>query len=264
MNRQLWGVNIPECITVEPKGDIAIIGLNRPKKRNALSDELVLGLHTILSNVPDDISAIVLHGHGDHFCAGLDLNEIKEPKGVEFNTSRIGQQLNTTIQNCRVPIVSVLKGAVIGGGLEIAAASHVRVSETTAFFALPEGSRGIFLGSGGSVRLPKLIGLQTVMDMMLLGRVYKADEAYNRLLLTQYLVEPGEGLPKAIELAERIGKNSGMTNFAVTQALPRIYDGNSESGLFTEMLMASIAANDDDAKKRLREFLELKMNKVRS
>ncbi len=260
---ELWEANVPASISIKRDGNIAIVGLNRPEKRNALSDELVLGLTEVFSNVPDEITAIVLFGNGNHFCAGLDLNEIKEPEGVEFKTSQIGQELNNAIQYCIVPVVSVLQGAVVGGGLEMAAASHVRISEKSAFFALPEGTHGIFLGSGGSVRLPKLIGLQTVTDMMLSGKVIDSEEAYNRLLLTQYLVENGEGLEAAIKLAKKIGNNSGLTNFAVVQALPRIYDGNSEVGLFTEMLMASIAAGHDEAKIRLREFLEFKKNKVR-
>ncbi len=258
-----WPIELPTCLTVERKGEIAILSLNRPEKRNALSDELVLGLQNFFSNVPDDVLAIVVRGEGDHFCAGLDLNELKEPVGVSFETSMIGQRLNNTIQYCKVPVISVLHGAVVGGGLEIAAASHIRVAERSAFFALPEGTRGIFLGSGGSVRLPRLIGVAAVMDMMLSGRVYNAEDAHNHLHLSQYLVDAGDGLSQAIEIAETIAKNSSLSNFAIIQALPRIADNDPNTGLFTEMLMAAIAENDDDAKKRLREFLELKLNKVK-
>ncbi|MEM7568336.1 MAG: crotonase/enoyl-CoA hydratase family protein [Pseudomonadota bacterium] len=258
----LWPVALPSCLTVERQDSIAILSLNRPEKRNALSDELVQGLQAFFGNVPDDVLAIVVRGEGEHFCAGLDLNELKEPVGVDFNTSMMGQGLNNTIQYCKVPVISVLHGAVVGGGLEIAAASHIRVAEKSAFFALPEGTRGIFLGSGGSVRLPRLIGVSAVMDMMLSGRVYSAEEAYHHLHLTQYLVEDGEGTDKAIALAQKVAGNSKLSNYAIIQALPRIADNDANSGLFTEMLMAAIAENDGDAKKRLREFLELKMNKV--
>ncbi|MEM8935020.1 MAG: crotonase/enoyl-CoA hydratase family protein [Pseudomonadota bacterium] len=258
-----WPVDLPSCIAIEKQGPTALLTLNRPEKRNALSDELVLGLQNFFTNIPEDIKAVVLRGAGDHFCAGLDLSQLREPTGVSFDRSGIGQGLNNTIQFCKVPVITVLHGAVVGGGLEIAAASHIRVAEKSAFFALPEGTRGLFLGSGGSVRLPRLIGAAAVMDMMLSGRVYDAEEAYTRLRLPQYLTDDGGGLEKGMEIAGKIASNSKLSNYAITQALPRISEIDPNTGLFTEMLMAAIAENDDDTKKRLREFLDLKMNKVK-
>ncbi|MEL7027841.1 MAG: crotonase/enoyl-CoA hydratase family protein [Pseudomonadota bacterium] len=229
---QSWPVDLPDCVRVERKGAIAILSINRPEKRNALSDELVLALQAFFSNVPDDVLAIVLQGAGDHFCAGLDLNEVQEaPPGVSFDTSMMGQGLNNTIQYCKVPVISVLHGAVVGGGLEIAAASHIRVAERTAFYALPEGTRGIFLGSGGSVRLPRLIGVASVMDMMLSGRVYNAEDGHNHLRFSQYLVDAGEGLGRALEIAESAAKNSRLSNYAIIQALPRIAENDPNTGL---------------------------------
>lgn len=258
-----WSRPLPECLNVSRRGPIAIATLNRPEKRNALSDDLVLALQTFFSDIPADIRAIVLCGAGNDFCAGLDLNELRETDIVEsFHTSEIGQRLNETVQFCRVPVVSVLHGAVVGGGLELAAASHIRVAEETAFYALPEGTRGIFLGSGGSVRLPRLIGTAAVMDMMLSGRVYNALEAHNVLRLSQYLVEPGKGIDQAVAIAERIARNAPLATYAVIQALPRIVEQAPREGLFTEMLMVGIAQDDPEAKSRLRAFLDMKQNKV--
>jgi enoyl-CoA hydratase/carnithine racemase len=166
------------------------------------------------------------------------------------------------VQFCSVPVIAVLHGAVIGGGLELAAAAHVRIAEQGTYYALPEGTRGIFLGSGGSVRLPRLIGASTVIDMMLSGRVYEAAEAHQLLRLSQYLVDPGTGLERGIALAEKIAKNAPLANFAVLQAIPRIVEQDPSSGLFTEMLMVGIAQGDDEAKARLRDFLERKAGKV--
>lgn len=258
-----WPVGLPPCLSVSRRGSIAILTLNRAAKRNALSDELVLGMQTFFSSIPADVQGIVMHGDGNDFCAGLDLNELKETTTAEsFETSIIGQRLNDTIQFCKVPVIAVLHGAVIGGGLELAASAHIRVAETSAYYALPEGTRGIFLGSGGSVRLPRLIGAATVMDMMLSGRVYEAHEAHTILRLSQYLVEPGEGLEKGIELAAKIARNAPLANFAIIQSLPRIIEQDPQAGLFTEMLMVGVAQGDDDAKTRLRDFLERKANKV--
>lgn len=258
-----WPVVLPTCVKVERRGHIAIVQLNRPEKRNALSDELVLGLQLLFSTIPTDIQGVVMHGSGNNFCAGLDLNELQETTTAEsFETVIIGQRLNDTVQFCRVPVIAVLQGAVIGGGLELAAAAHIRIAEPSAYYALPEGTRGIFLGSGGSVRLPRLIGTATVLDMMLSGRVYEAVEAHQLLRFSQYLAEPGEGLAKGVALAEKIAKNAPLANFAVIQAIPRIAEQAPNSGQFTEMLMVGIAQGDDEAKRRLRDFLESKADKV--
>ena len=103
-----------------------------------------------------------------------------------------GMPRSTQIQFGRVPVVAVLHGAVVGGGLELAAACHIRVAERSAFYGLPEGQRGIFVGGGGSARIPRLIGVARMTDMMLTGRVYDAEEG-QRVGLSQYLVDRGRG-----------------------------------------------------------------------
>jgi enoyl-CoA hydratase/carnithine racemase len=259
---EAWPIQLPACLKAERHGDVAVIRLARPEKRNALNDEIVLGLQLFFSTLPLDIRGVVIDGEGDNFCSGLDLNELKEGTTAEgFETSMIGQRLNDTVQFAKIPVIAVLHGAVIGGGLELAAAAHIRVAEKSAYYALPEGIRGIFLGSGGSVRLPRLIGAQTVMDMMLTGRTFNAEEG-QALRLSQYLVEPGEGLRTALALAQRIASNAPLANFAIIQALPRIVEQDPSAGLFMEMLMVSIAQGDEEAKRRLRDFLEKKQNKV--
>jgi len=155
----------------------------------------------------------------------------------------------------------VLHGAVVGGGLELAAAAHVRVAERSAYYALPEGSRGIYVGGGGSVRLPPLIGVARMMDMMLTGRTYSAEEG-QAMGLSTYLVEPGQGFVKGLELATRIAGNTPLTNFAIMHALPRIAALDPASGLEVEALMSAIAQADGEAKARLKDFLEKRGPKV--
>ena len=137
------------------------------------------------------------------------------------------------------------------------------MADASAFYALPEGQRGIFVGGGGSARLPRLIGVARMTDMMLTGRVYRADEG-ERLGFAQYLVGAGEARAKAVELARKMAGNAAMTNFAVMQALPRIADSTQELGLFTESLIASIAQSAPEAKARVRAFLDGKAAKVRA
>ena len=126
---------------------------------------------------------------------------------------------------------------------------------------MPEGQRGIYVGGGASVRVPRLIGVARMMDMMLTGRTYTADEGLS-IGLSQYVVPAGGALAKAIELAERISANAGLTNFAVMHALPRIAEMPPAAGFMTESLMAAIAQSSPEAKARLRAFLDKKAEKV--
>jgi enoyl-CoA hydratase/carnithine racemase len=165
------------------------------------------------------------------------------------------------IQFGRVPVVAVLHGAVVGGGLELASSCHIRVAEDSAYFGLPEGQRGIFVGGGGSARIPRLIGFSRMSDLMLTGRVYDADEG-QAVGLSHYRAGEGQGLAKAIELARKMAGNAPMSNFAVMHALPRIADQSQSEGLFTEALMAAVAESTPEAQTRLRAFLEGRAGKV--
>jgi enoyl-CoA hydratase/carnithine racemase len=168
---------LPPTLRAERHGTVAVLKLARPEKRNALDDATVLGIEAFFTAIPDGIGAVVLAGEGQNFSAGLDLAELSAldvVSGVEH--SRFWHRVFEKIEFGKVPAVAVLHGAVIGGGLELAAACHVRVAERSAFYALPETSRGIFVGGGGAVRLPPLIGTARIMDMMLTGRALSAEE----------------------------------------------------------------------------------------
>ena len=254
--------DLPPTLKVERMGDVAVLALARPEKRNALDDATVLGIEAFFDRLPGDVRAVVLRGEGDHFSAGLDLAELGSldiVAGIEH--SRFWHRVFDRIEFGAVPVVAVLQGAVVGGGLELAAAAHVRVAERSAFYALPEGSRGIFVGGGGSVRLPPLIGTSRVMDMMLTGRTLSAEEG-QAIGISQYLVNNGEGLAKALDLARRIAGNAPFTNFAVMHVLPRVAQRDPTAGYLTEALAAAIAQGDDNAKARLKDFLEKRAPKV--
>ena len=248
-------IGLPSSLIADRDGDVGILRLNRPHKRNALDDETIIGIERFFTSLPDSIGAVLLAGEGEHFSAGLDLSELKErdvTQGIEH--SGLWHRAFEKIQFGKVPVVAVLHGAVVGGGLELAAATHVRVAERSAYYALPEGSRGIYVGGGGSVRLPPLIGVARMMDMMLTGRTYSAEEG-QAIGLTTYLVEPGKGFAKGLELAQRIAGNAPLTNFAVMHALPRIAEMDPGSGHAVEAVMSAIAQADPDAKARLKDFL---------
>lgn len=249
-------------IQLEVNDNLVIISLNRPEKRNACNDRLILALEKIFDELDASVKCVIIRGNGTHFSAGLDLSELQEKDVVQgLKHSQMWHRVMNKIQFANCPVVAVLHGAVVGGGLEIASACHIRVAEKSSFYALPEGQRGIFVGGGASVRLPKLIGIARMTDMMLTGRVFNAEEG-ERIGLTQYLVAEGEGLTKALEIAQKIASNAGMTNYAVTHVLPKIADSNHQEGLMLESLIASIAQDAPEAKQRLREFLDGKSKKI--
>ena len=251
-----------DLLRIEQRAAVVHLRLNRPAKRNAINDALVAQLQTAFVNLPDDAKVVVLSGEGQQFCAGLDLSELGERSVAEgIVHSRSWHAAFEQIQFGRVPVIAVLHGAVVGGGLELASAAHIRVAEASTFYGLPEGQRGLFVGGGGSARVPRLIGAARMADMMLTGRVYDAAEGH-AIGLSQYLVGDGEGLAKALALAEKVAANAPLSNFAVMHALPRIADMNQADGLFTESLMAAVAQGDDAAKSRMRAFLDGKAGKV--
>jgi (methylthio)acryloyl-CoA hydratase len=251
-----------DLLAVSHGGALTHVRLNRPAKRNALSDPLIQQLHSCFVNLPETTRAVVLSGEGDHFCAGLDLSELMERDAATgVLHSRMWHAAFDQIQFGRVPVVAVLQGAVVGGGLELAAACHIRVAEASAYYGLPEGQRGIFLGGGGSVRITRLMGVARVTDLMMTGRVFDAHEG-QQAGLSQYVVDNGAGLARGVELAERIAGNAPMSNYAVMHALPRIADQSMAEGLLTESLMAAVAESTPEAKERLRAFLDKRAGKV--
>jgi len=254
--------SLPASLAAERKDAVALLRLNRPHKRNALDDATIHGIDVFFSALPPDIGAVLLTGEGEHFSAGLDLSELQERDVKEAMAhSAMWHRAFDKIQFGKVPVVAVLHGGVLGGGLELAAAAHVRISERSAYYALPEGSRGIYVGGGGSVRLPRLIGVARMMDMILTGRTYSAEEGQT-IGLSTYLVEPGKGVAKGLELAARIAGNAPLTNFAIMQALPRIAEMEPAAGYEVEALMSAIAQADPEAKARLKAFLEKRAPKV--
>jgi enoyl-CoA hydratase/carnithine racemase len=256
------GADGAELLISERDGAVLHLRLNRPAKRNAVNDGLILAIDRAFTGLPSDVRCIVLSGEGQHFCAGLDLSELSERSVYEgVLHSRMWHATLEKVQYAPVPVVAVLHGATIGGGLEIAAAAHIRVAERNAYYGLPEGQRGIFVGGGGSMRLPRLIGTSRMTDMMLTGRVFDAEEG-QQAGLTNYLVDPGEGLVKGLALAQKICGNAPLSNFAVIQALPRIAELPPSEGLFVESLVAAIAQGDPTAKDRIRAFLEGRAAKV--
>jgi enoyl-CoA hydratase/carnithine racemase len=137
----------------------------------------------------------------------------------------------------------------------------LRVADETAFFALPEGQRGIYVGGGASVHVARLVGASRVADMMLTGRVLDAASA-ERMGLINYLVEAGSAMDKAGELAAKTTAMAPLTMLGVLSALPRIQNMTEEDGLFVESMMAALAQTGPEAGERIAEFMEKRSPKL--
>jgi enoyl-CoA hydratase/carnithine racemase len=247
---------VSDALRIEISDGVATLGLARPERRNALSEDLVIELGEFFARPPAGVRAAVLQGDGDHFCAGLDLSEHRERTALEvMENSQIWHRAFDQVERGRIPVVSALHGAVIGGGLELAMSTHVRVADPTALYALPEGRLGIFVGGGGSVRVARVLGVDRMREMMLTGRRLDADDG-QRLGLSHELTEPGQAPARARELAERIAANSMVANRLILAALPHIGDMGADGGLWAESLVAALTQTSDDATEGLRAFLE--------
>jgi len=248
---------------VEIEGDIATLVFNRPEKRNAMNEALVNELDAFFSHPPKGVNVVILRGEGGHYCSGLDLaeHESREPVAGVYH-SRNWHRVSELIEFGGLPVISVMTGAVIGGGLEIATSTHVRIAEPSVRFQLPEGRRGIFVGGGATVRVGRIIGPDRMREMMLTGRNYGAEDGV-AMGLAHYSVEEGEGLPLAMKLARKIADNAEFSNYLMIQSISRINDMSRSDGLFTESLAAAMSQTSDGAKEGMRAFLEKREPKFR-
>lgn len=245
-----------DIITVTSEGGIATLTMNRPDKRNAMNDDLLRAIEGFFAKPPEGTKVVVLTGTAGHYCSGLDLAEhvARDAEGT-MHHSRNWHRVMDMVQFGGLPVVSAMFGAVIGGGLELAAATHVRIAEPSTIFQLPEGRRGIFVGGGASVRVGRIIGPDRMTEMMLTGRKFGAEEGL-ALGLTHYVVGEGEALVRAREIAENIAGNAPLSNHMMIQALARIGDMPREQGFFAESLVAALTQTSPDAVEGLEAFLQ--------
>jgi len=244
---------------------ILISTLNRPNKRNALNAETIDELITLFSFIPQSgIRAVVLASEGEHFCAGLDLLEHhqadRSPSDFMHLCMRWHEAFNK-MEYGGVPIIAALKGAVVGGGLELASSAHVRIADQTTYFALPEGQRGLFTGGGATIRVADLVGKARMIDMMLTGRVYKGQEAID-VGLAQYLVD-GSSLEKAVSVAIVAAQNLPLSNFAICSGISHFQNMSALDASYAEAVLAGIVNTQADARQRLEAFANKTAAKVK-
>ena len=253
-------------LAVEPQNDgIWIVTLNRPGKRNALNIETIEELVAFFSVAPRaGVKAVVLAGAGDHFCAGLDLIEHHDEDRSSADFMHVCLRWHEAFNKMEyggVPVIAALQGAVVGGGLELASSAHVRVMDRSAYFALPEGQRGLFTGGGATIRVTDLVGKSRMIDMMLTGRVYQVDEAMN-VGLAQYMTD-GSSFDMAMELASKVAQNLPLSNFAICSAVSHMQNMSAMDAAYAEAVVAGVVNTQPDARARLAAFADKSTARVR-
>jgi enoyl-CoA hydratase/carnithine racemase len=250
-------------LKIDIEDSIATLTMNRPDKRNAMCEELLEALDAFFSAPPKDVRVVILTGTAGHFCSGLDLSEHVHRSAEEnLYHSRQWHGVMEQIQFGGLAVVSAMFGAVIGGGLELASSTHVRIAEPSTIFQLPEGRRGIFVGGGATARVGRLLGADRMTEMMLTGRKYDAETGV-ALGLAHYAVGEGEAMELARTLAGKIARNAPLSNYLMIQSIARINDMSQADGLFTESLAAALSQTTPDAEEGLRAFLEKRAPKFR-
>lgn len=262
--RNLDQLELQNILLEVDNGGIATVTLNRPAKRNALDLATIDELVDIFATLPRaGIRAAILRANGDHFSAGLDLVEHHRENRSASDFMHVCLRWHEAFNKMEyggVPIIAVLKGAVVGGGLELASAAHIRVAAQDTYFGLPEGQRGLFTGGGATIRVPALIGKARMIDMMLTGRLYSGDEAVS-VGLAQYRVADSEA--KAYELARIAAQNTPLSNFAVCSAISHMQNMSGLDAAYAEAMVAGIVNTQDAAKGRLDSFARGTATKIK-
>lgn len=262
--RNIDDLNLKSILLTVSDDGIASVTLNRPEKRNALDIATIEELVDIFSILPRaGVRAAILRANGDHFSAGLDLVEHHRENRSAADFMQVCLRWHEAFNKMEyggVPVIAVLKGAVVGGGLELASAAHIRVAGPDTYFGLPEGQRGLFTGGGATIRVADLIGKARMIDMMLSGRLYRGQEAVD-VGLCQYLVEDAEA--KAVEIARNAAKNPPLSNFAICSAISHMQNMSALDAAYAEAVVAGVVNTQDAAKERLADFAKGTANKIK-
>lgn len=245
-----------EYIKTEQSGALYTVTLSRSAQRNAINVRFLSEIDHAFSHLPAEVGAVLLRSDSNHFCAGMDLKEnvARAPLDVMRSSQRWHSTFNR-VQHCGRPVVALLNGAVIGGGLELALACHVRVATPSAIYQLPEAQRGIFVGGGATVRVGRLLGVDRMIVMMLTGSVYNAEEGF-RLGLSHFLIAEDHAASQAQQIAERVSRNDPFINTLVLGALPHISEMSSDAGFYTESLVVAMAQVGTSASDRQALFTD--------
>lgn len=250
---------MPNFVKVEVQDDIAIMTFTRAEAANALSVQMLHEINEALESIHYNrsIRAVVVTGNGEKaFCAGADL---KERKGMNEEETRktialIGKTVNH-FESLAQPVIAAINGVAFGGGLELALACDIRMASSTAKLGLTETALGIIPGAGGTQRLPRLIGIGKAKELIYTARRLSAEEACGYGII-EHIVEPGELLEKATELAREMAKNAPLSLIQAKTAINQGMQTDISTALQIESLAYSRLLQTEDRLEGLKAFQE--------
>ena len=245
-----------DLVLVEREPPIAVVRLNRPEARNALSDALMDELVARLSELDadGDVRCIVLAGDERAFAAGADIAELAAATAVElYQAPRVARW--DAIRKLSTPLVAAVSGWCLGGGCELAMTCDLIVASDTARFGQPETGLGIIPGAGGTQRLARAVGKALAMDMVLTGRILTAHEALAAGLVARVVAREA-WLDEARRVAGEIATRAPVAQRLAREAVDRAFETGLDSGLDFERKALYLAFASEDAREGLSAFVE--------
>ena len=243
-------------VLVERDAPTAVVRLNRPEARNALSDALMDELVAALTELDADgeIRCVVLAGDERAFAAGADIAELAAATAVElYQAPRVARW--DAIRKLQTPLVAAVSGWCLGGGCELAMTCDLIVASDTARFGQPETGLGIIPGAGGTQRLARAVGKALAMDMVLTGRVLTAHEALAAGLVARVVAREA-WLDEAVRVAREIAARAPVAQRLAREAVDRAFETGLDSGLDFERKALYLAFASEDAREGLSAFVE--------
>ena len=249
-----------ENIIFEQKGRIAVLSINRPEKRNSLNlatrKEIVQVLDTVSAD--PEVGVLVLTGEGDKaFIAGSDLNEFGRMSPLEAHQflDTYAQRMYTRFEELDIPVIAMIHGLCLGGGCELAMACDIRVASDQAKFGQPEILLGIMPGSGGTQRLPKLVGQGMARELIFTGDIIDAEQAL-RIGLVNRVVPPDELEDTVMKMAGKIAKKSALALKMAKRSMRMGQEVGLTAGLAYEALAETSLFCSPDRDEGVNAFFE--------
>ncbi|SNQ50599.1 putative enoyl-CoA hydratase/isomerase YngF [Frankia canadensis] len=236
----------PGGVTLERRGHVALVTLDRPQAHNALTVAMLARLAAIVRevNADDDLRVLVLTGAGSRaFSAGGDLGELIPRLTAGEVDVLIPDPTKRFFSDFYKPVVAAVNGLCLAGGLELLLGTDVRVASDRAVFGLPEVRWGLVPGAGTHVRLPQQISWPNAMQLLLTGETVDADEA-RRIGLIGEVVAPDKVLPRAIQLAETIAGNAPIAIRTAKEIAVRAWANEQRFGLESALNARVLASRD--------------------
>lgn len=248
-----------ENLRFDVRDQIAWITFNRPSVLNALNRKTMTELSHCLGTVREEsaIRAIILTGAGEKaFVAGADINELARRTPVDGRDYALyGQGVIRCLETIGKPSIAAINGFALGGGCELALACTIRIASRTAKLGQPEAKLGMIPGYGGSQRLARLCGKGIAHELILTGEMITAEEAL-RIGLVNRVVEPGELLSVAEQIARKIIANAPLAVQYAMEAIERGLEMPQEEGLFLEATLFGLCCGTEDMREGTQAFLE--------